>query len=213
MMEVNRVGILLVDDHAIVRCGIRSLIEKNNKWYVCGEAENLSEAYKKTEELKPDLVLLDIKLPDGDGAAGCKEIKKRSPNTKVIILTAYAEDNILSEAVNSGADGYLLKNIDSKGIISAIESVIDGASVLDTSVVGNVFNIVKRSTQLEETFTSQEIDILSLVAQGKTNKEIGREIYLAEKTVRNNVSKILKKINVSNRTEAALYWSNRKSLK
>jgi len=212
-MKNNNVAILLVDDHAIVRCGIRSLIEKNQGWHVCGEAENLSQAYEKVEELKPDVVLLDIKLPDGDGARGCREIKKIVPNTKVIILTAYGEDSIVSEAVKSGADGYLLKNIDGKSIISAIDNVISGTSVLDTAMVGSIFNIVKKANQLDNLLTPQEKRILELIGQGKTNKDIGQELYIAEKTVRNNVSRILKKINVTNRTEAAIYWSRQMSLK
>lgn len=208
----NDVSILLVDDHAVVRFGIRSLIEKNSGWFVCAEAETLGSAYELAEKLKPDVVLLDIKLPDGDGAVGCREIKKIVPNVKIIILTAYSDDSIIAEAVKSGADGYLLKNIDSKGIITAIENVIKGASILDTAMVGSLFNIVKKNEQLEE-LTAQEKTILQLISMGKTNKEISRELFLADKTVRNIVSRILKKINVTNRTEAALYYIKQMSLK
>ncbi|MEL7607096.1 response regulator transcription factor [Sedimentibacter saalensis] len=208
----NNVSIMLVDDHAVVRFGIRSLIEKNPGWFVCAEAETLASAYELAEKLKPDIVLLDIKLPDGDGAVGCREIKKIVPNVKIIILTAYSDDSIVAEAVKSGADGYLLKNIDSKGIITAIENVIKGASILDTAMVGSLFNIVKKTEQLEE-LTAQEKTILQLISMGKTNKEISKELFLADKTVRNIVSRILKKINVTNRTEAALYYIRQMSLK
>lgn len=208
----SNVSIMLVDDHAVVRFGIRSLIEKNQDWFVCGEAETLEKAYELAEELKPDVVLLDIKLPDGDGATGCRELKKIVPNVKIIILTAYSDDYIVAEAVKAGADGYLLKNIDSRGIISAIENVIKGASILDNTMVGSLFNIVKKNQQLEE-LTPQEKNILQMISMGKTNKEISKELFLAEKTVRNNVSRILKKINVTNRTEAALYYMKQMSLK
>lgn len=208
----SNVSIMLVDDHAVVRFGIRSLIEKNQDWFVCGEAETLEKAYELAEQLKPDVVLLDIKLPDGDGATGCRELKKIVPNVKIIILTAYSDDYIVAEAVKAGADGYLLKNIDSRGIISAIENVIKGASILDNTMVGSLFNIVKKNQQLEE-LTPQEKNILQMISLGKTNKEISKELFLAEKTVRNNVSRILKKINVTNRTEAALYYMKQMSLK
>ncbi|MEL7648280.1 MAG: response regulator transcription factor [Sedimentibacter sp.] len=208
----SNVSIMLVDDHAVVRFGIRSLIEKNQDWFVCGEAETLEKAYELAEQLKPDVVLLDIKLPDGDGATGCRELKKIVPNVKIIILTAYSDDYIVAEAVKAGADGYLLKNIDSRGIISAIENVIKGSSILDNTMVGSLFNIVKKNQQLEE-LTPQEKNILQMISLGKTNKEISKELFLAEKTVRNNVSRILKKINVTNRTEAALYYMKQMSLK
>ncbi len=212
-MEQKSIRLLLVDDHSIVRWGIRSLIDRTPGLSVCGEAGSLNEAYEKVKELQPDIVLLDIKLPDGDGTAGCREIKKINEAIKVIILTAYAEDSIVLETVKSGADGYLLKNIESKTIIKAIKDVIAGTSVLDASVVGKVMNVVKRSGDSIDSLTPQEVKILEYISQGKTNKEIGDALYIAEKTVRNNVSRIMKKINVTNRTEAAIYWSRQKSLR
>ncbi|SNS04760.1 two component transcriptional regulator, LuxR family [Anaerovirgula multivorans] len=212
-MSKKNISVLLVDDHAIVRCGIRSLIERNSGLEVCGEAENLQEAYHQVSEWKPDIVLLDIKLPDGDGAAGCREIKKISPETKVIILTAFAEDAIVLEAVQAGAEGYLLKNIDSKSIITAIRDVAAGKPALDASIISKVLDVVKGKHPVDDSLTPQERNILELISQGKTNKEIGQELFISEKTVRNNVSKILRKINVNNRTEAAIYWSRQKSLR
>ena len=212
-MQSKDIKILLVDDHSIVRYGIRSLIERNTGLSVCGEAENLLEAYEKVRELKPDVVLLDLKLPDGDGATGCREIKKIQEDIKVIILTAYADDTIVVEAVRAGADGYLLKNIDSKTIIEAIRDVFEGKSVLDSTVLPKVLRAIKSNSDSHETMTPQEKRILDFISEGKTNKEIGEELFIAEKTVRNNVSIIMKKINVSNRTEAAIYWSRQKSLR
>lgn len=212
-MSPNDIKVLLVDDHSVVRLGLRSLMERNQGINVCGEAENLSEAYRKVKELNPDIVLMDIKLPDGDGVNGCREVKKISPFVKVIVLTAYAEDSIVIEAIKAGADGYLLKNIDSKAIISAIRDTAKGIPILDPSVVGKVLNVVKREGGVENRFSAQERQILDLISEGKTNREISEQLYIAEKTVRNYVSKIMKKINVDNRTEAAIFWSKQKSLK
>ncbi|MCC5910600.1 MAG: response regulator transcription factor [Clostridiaceae bacterium] len=211
-MQKKNINILLVDDHAIVRYGIRSLIERNDGLRVCGEAESLQEAYQKVSELEPDVILLDIKLPDGDGAAGCREIKKIYPAVKIIILTAFAEDSIVMEAVTAGAEGYLLKNIDSKNIITAIRDVVMGKSILDPKIVGKVFNLVKNNETKDPGLTPQEKNILELISQGKTNKHIGKELFISEKTVRNYLSKAFRKINVSNRTEAAIYWSKHKKI-
>lgn len=211
-MKKHKVKILLVDDHSVVRWGIKSLIERNTDHTVCAEAENLSEAYELVEDLKPDLVLLDIKLPDGDGVSGLTKIKNISPKTKVIMLTAYAEDEIIRETLKAGADGYLLKNIDSKTILSSIKEVMAGKQILDKSVEKNITDNFP-AKEHDQILTNQEIKILELVATGKSNKDIAEEIYLAEKTVRNYVSKVMAKINVSNRTEAALYWKRKNSLK
>jgi DNA-binding NarL/FixJ family response regulator len=212
-METNNIRILLVDDHAIVRWGMSTLIEKKQGYLVCGEAATLAEAYEKVETLKPDIVLLDLKLPDGDGATGCRQIKKISPNTRIIVLTAFADDLLLLETIKAGADGYLLKNIDSKAILSAIENVAKGASILDPAMIGRVMNVFRGNSEMIEELTSQERNILDLISLGKTNKEIAEELFIAEKTVRNYVSRIMRKINVTNRTEAAMYWSKQKSLK
>lgn len=212
-MKNKIIKVLLIDDHSVVRLGIRALIEKNLDMKVCGECGTLEDAYKKTKEFEPDVVLLDIKLPDGDGVMGCREIKKIYPQTKVIILTAYGEDSLIVEVIKAGSDGYLLKNIDSKIIISSIREVIKGNSILDPKVINKVLGLLKSKEDVDTNLTQQEQNILSLISEGKTNKEISKEIFIAEKTVRNYMSKILKKINVTNRTEAALYWIRQKSLK
>lgn len=206
------IKVLLVDDHSIVRLGIKALIEKNEDMMVSGEASNLIEAYENIERLKPDVILLDVKLPDGDGVIGCREIKKLSPESKVIILTAYGDDHLISEVIKAGAEGYLLKNIDSKAIISSIREVALGNSILEQTVLNKMINLYKNKDNIEGSLTMQEKAILELISEGKTNKEISQELYIGEKTVRNYVSQILKKINVSNRTEAALFWIRQKSL-
>ena len=181
---------------------------------VCGEAETLKETYQKLMDFDPDVVLLDIKLPDGSGVGSCKKIKTMRPKTKVIILTAYAENHIIMDCIKAGADGYLLKNVDSITIVNAIKDVFSGKSVLDHSVTDAVFNEVKGfNKNIDNNLSLQEQKILEYVCQGKTNREIGGYLYISEKTVRNYVSKIMSKINVVNRTEAAAYWSEQKSLR
>lgn len=215
-MTNNKIRVLLIDDHDIVRLGIRTLIQRNEDMIVCGESGNLEEGYKFIEKDKPDVVLLDMKLPDGDGIIGCRTIKRISPGTKVIILTAYGEDSLIVEVIKVGADGYLLKNIDSKKIVSSIRDVAKGDKVLDQNVLNKFIDLVKnkdKSTENDDILlTKQERNILDLISEGKTNKEISSELYVAEKTVRNYVSAILKKIKVDNRTEAAMYWMRQKSL-
>jgi two-component system, NarL family, response regulator DevR len=208
------VRVLLVDDHAVVRVGMRSLLEKSDTILVCGEAGTLEETYKMVKAYKPDVVLLDMKLPDGDGAHGCKEIKALHPESKVIILTAYSEEYTLMEAIKAGVDGYLLKNIDSGAIILAINNVIKGEAALDKSVTNSVFNHIRDSLINHDIgLTDKEKDILELISYGKTNKEIAAILFISEKTVRNYVSIIMKKINVTNRTEASRYWIGQKYLK
>jgi DNA-binding NarL/FixJ family response regulator len=211
-MSNSKIKVLLVDDHAVVRYGIRSIIEKNPLIEVCGEAESLTETYEKAEIYKPDVVLLDMKLPDGDGVKGCIKLKGIIPDIKVIILTAYADDHIVVEAVKAGIDGYLLKNIEGQAIAKAIIDVYKGISVIDPKLSHNLIKIIQKN-DLEYPLSPQERNIMELISQGKTNKDIAEALFLSEKTVRNNVSKIMKKINVNNRTEAAIFWNRQKSLK
>ena len=201
--------IMLVDDHNIVRMGLRGIIEKDQELVICAEAASLEEAYDKLADSEPDLVLLDMKLPDGDGAEGVREIKKRLPGTKVLILTAFAENHMVQESLRNGADGYLLKNVDGRSIIQAIHNVLNSLMVMDPSVGNTMLSSSKDPliAQLDE----REQMVLTLISQGRTNKEIGESLFLAEKTVRNLITKIMKKIDVTNRTEAAAFWLKHKS--
>ena len=212
-MSKSKIRVLLVDDHSIVRYGIRSIIEKDSSIEVSGEAETLTDTYIKAGYLKPDVVLLDMKLPDGDGVTGCIRLKSMLPSVKVIILTAFAEENIVYEAVKAGIDGYLLKNIEGQAIAKAIIDVHQGKSIIDPNISQKLMKIIQKGNDPEQSLSPQERNILELISQGRTNKEIAETLYLSEKTVRNNMSKIMKKINVNNRTEAAIYWSRQKSLK
>lgn len=211
-MSNSRIKVLLVDDHAVVRYGIRSVLEKNPLIEVCGEAGSLTETYDKVEIYRPHIVLLDMKLPDGDGVTGCIKLKSIIQDIKVIILTAYADDHIVVEAVKAGIDGYLLKNIEGQAIAKAIIDVYKGISVIDPKLSHNLIKIIQKN-ELEHPLSPQERNIIDLVSQGRKNKDIAEVLFLSEKTVRNNVSKIMKKINVNNRTEAAIFWTRQKSLK
>ena len=203
-MKNSAYNIMLVDDHNIVRMGLKGLVDKDPELTVCAEASTLEEAYQLLKKITPDLVLLDMKLPDGDGAEGVKEIKKINPQIMVLILTAYAEDHMVQESLRNGADGYLLKNVDGRSITQAIHNVLNRLMVVDPSVGSSMLSPAKNPViaQLDE----REQMVLTLISKGKTNKEIGENLFLAEKTVRNLVTKIMKKIGVTNRTEAAAFW-------
>lgn len=202
--------ILLVDDHEVVRLGLKSLISRYPQFEVVDEAENASEAIRKTVLHKPDVVVMDIRLPGKSGIDATREIMKRAPETKVIMLTSYAEEELLFEAITAGASGYVLKQIGSGELIRALETIGHGEALLDPALTQRVFDRVREASRKaeEEAFanlTDQELRILALVAKGKTNKEIAEEIYLSEKTVRNYVSSIFSKLNLSTRAEAAAY--------
>lgn len=211
----NKIKVLLVDDHAIVRNGLKMLLELDERLEICGEASTLKETITMVNSSNPDVILLDFKLPDGDGIIGCNNIKRISPDTKVIILTAYADDHIVIEAIRAGADGYLLKSIESEELVEAIISVYKGDSILDPSVTDSVFNELKiRQERLKKgsKLSQRELKILEMISQGKTNKEIAEYLYISDKTVRNYISNIFRKLNVSNRTEAAGYWIRNKNI-
>ena len=202
--------LMLVDDHEVVRLGMRALLERHPSFSVVGEASSEEEAVAMALELTPDLVLMDIRLAGGSGIEACQKIKELLPETKVIMLTSFAEDELLFAAIRAGANGYLLKQIAGGDVVRAIEGAARGESMLDPSLSQRVFFVVRRSIKKEEAvafqdLTAQERQVLSLIAAGKTNREIATELFLSEGTVRNYVSSILSKLGVSNRAEAAAY--------
>lgn len=202
--------IIIVDDHEIVRLGLKSLLDQYPQYEVVSEAKNAKEAIMQVETYKPDIVLMDIRLPGKSGIDACEEIKQNYPDVKVIMLTSYAEDEMLFSAIKAGASGYILKQIDSSGLAKSIEAVARGEASLDPAVTQRVFQEVRRAVKDEEaaSFTElsqQEKMVLKLVSEGKTNREIAQSLYLGEGTVRNYVSSILSKLSVSNRAEAAAY--------
>jgi two-component system response regulator DevR len=207
-LENKKINIMIVDDHAVVRLGLASIVEKNDSYNVCCDAGTSAETYEKIEAFIPDLILLDCKLPDGDGVTMCYQIKKKYPDIKIIIISAFCDDYMIKEALQAGADGYLMKTIDKNMILSSIERVLSGEKSFDPLLIHTLINKPKDLVDNVE-LTKQEIEIISRIAQGFTNKEIGKEMYISEKTVRNYISRIFEKIGVNNRTEAALFWIER----
>lgn len=202
--------ILIVDDHEVVRLGLKALLERHPQFEVIGEAGNAKEAIEQVTRLHPDVVLMDIRLPGTSGIEACETIVENHPETKVIILTSYAEDEMLFSAIRAGASGYVLKQIAAEELVRAIESVGRGEALLDPAVTQRVFQEVRRAVKDEEAsafanLSQQERHVLMLVSEGRTNREIAKSLYLGEGTVRNYVSSILSKLGVSNRAEAAAY--------
>lgn len=205
-----RQRILLVDDHEVVRLGLRSLLEAHPNFEVVAEAATAREAVEKTRTHKPDVVVMDIRLKGGSGIEACQEITNQFPSAKVIMLTSYAEDEMLFSAIRAGAAGYVLKQIGGDDLVRAIEAVGRGEALLDSAVTQRVFQEVRKAAREEEAsafadLTQQEMHVLQLVSEGRTNRQIAEMLYLGEGTVRNYVSSILSKLNVRNRAEAAAY--------
>ena len=202
--------ILLVDDHEVVRLGLRALLERHQQFEVVAEASTARDAIDLVEQYSPDVVVMDIRLPGGSGIEACEEISEKYPDTKVIMLTSYAEDEMLFSAIRAGASGYVLKQIEGEGLVRAIEAVGRGEALLDPAVTQRIFQEVRKAAKEEEAsafaaLTQQEKHVLMLVSEGKTNREIAKALFLGEGTVRNYVSSILSKLGVSNRAEAAAY--------
>jgi two-component system response regulator DevR len=207
---MGRQRIVIVDDHEVVRLGLRSLLERHSEFEIVGEAGNGREALEKVATLQPDVVVLDIRMPGMSGVEVCQQINERFPNTKVIMLTSYAEDEMLFAAIRAGAAGYVLKQIGGDDLVRAIEAVGRGDALLDPTLTQRVFDQVRKAQRDEEAsafaeLTNQEMQVLQLVSEGRTNREIAEALYLGEGTVRNYVSNILGKLGVANRAEAAAY--------
>ena len=207
---MSKQRIILVDDHEVVRLGLKALLERNQQFEIVGEAGSAREAIEQVTALQPDVVVMDIRLPGTSGIEACEEIVNRFPGTKVIMLTSYAEDEMLFSAIRAGASGYILKQIGSEDLVKALEAVGRGEALLDPAVTQRVFQEVRRAVKEEEAsafahLSQQEKHVLLLVSEGKTNREIAKQLFLGEGTVRNYVSSILSKLGVNNRAEAAAY--------
>lgn len=212
----KKIRILIVDDHEVVRVGLRGLLERNQEFTVVGEASSADEAVEKALAEPVDVVVMDVRMPNGSGIEACRAIRQARPETKVIMLTSYADDEAVFASVMAGASGYVLKQIGSQELVDAIRTVARGASLLDPTVTGQLLNRMRnlstRGPEGVDELTEHERNILALIAEGKTNKEIAGELYLSEKTVRNYVSSLLSKLGLSNRTEAAAYAVRRQLL-
>lgn len=208
------IRILIVDDHAVVRMGLKALFQLYDDFIVAGEAHSGLEAIEMTEKDRPDVVIMDIRMPGLSGIEACQEIRARFPETKVIMLTSYADDEAVYASIMAGASGYVLKQMDNDTLIESVKRVARGESLLDPSIAGRVLGRMKDiATQKENEakLTDTEKKILLLIAEGKTNQEIADAIFLAEKTIRNYVSRIFDKLNLANRAAAAAYVAQRKS--
>ncbi len=203
--------VLLVDDSEVVRMGLRALLGGEADIEVVGEATSIATAVQSSIKLKPEVVLLDIRLPDGNGFDACRQILRQLPDTRILVLTSVEETNIVDEAIRSDAHGYLLKEINARGLISAIHDVAAGKSILDPTVTARVMQMVKEGTSgggnSLSILSPQERRVLALIAEGQTNKEVAAEMGLAEKTVKNYLSTVFEKLHVSRRSQAAALYA------
>ena len=200
--------IVVVDDHEIVRQGLKALLEAEEDFSVVGEAGSVVEAVRRVGYESPDVVVMDVRLPDGSGVEACREIRSRWPNVKVLMLTSYADEEALMSAIVAGASGYVLKRIDSHDLVTNLRRVAAGESLLDGEMTDRLFRRLRGDEPddpLLARLTPQERKILDHIAEGLTNREISEQMFLAEKTVKNYVSNLLAKLEMSRRSEAAAY--------
>lgn len=202
--------VLLVDDHEVVRSGIKALLQATDDIVVTGEASTVREAIDEADRTRPDVVVMDVRLADGSGIEATREIRAKHPKTAVVMLTSFADDEALFASIMAGASGYVLKQVKGGELVRAIRTVGRGESLLDPAVTNAVLERLRKGKHLLKDeklarLSPQEERILALVADGKTNREIGEELNLAEKTVKNYVSSILSKLEVARRAEAAAY--------
>lgn len=207
---MTKIRVLLVDDHEIVRLGLMTLLNDQDNMEVVGEAGTAGEAVKRVEELRPDVVLMDIRMPGEGGIVATREITAKFPQTKVVMLTSFADDELVMRAIQSGAMGYVLKQVGNEELLRAVAAAARGEALLDPSTTSRLLSRVReRERQAEEDafrdLSDRELQVLAEVARGKTNAEIGRTLNLSEKTVRNYLSTILEKLHLVNRIELATY--------
>jgi two-component system response regulator DevR len=209
---VHPLSLLVVDDHEVVRQGLVALLGRRPEFHVVAEAGTAADAVSEARRFRPDLVVMDVRLPDGSGIEACREIRAEMPDTRVVILTSYPDEDAVLSAIVAGASGYLLKQVRARDLVAALEAVGRGESLLDPAVTGRVLERVRRIATTDQPdelaqLTSQERKILLLVAEGKTNKEIATDVFLSDKTVKNYVSSILAKLNLERRAQAAAYMA------
>jgi DNA-binding NarL/FixJ family response regulator len=200
--------VFLLDDHEVVRAGIRGLLEADGNIEVVGEAGTAEEAIRRVPALRPDVAVLDVRLPDGDGVEVCRELRSRMPELRCLMLTSFADDDALFAAIMGGASGYMLKQIRGTDLVSAITRIGQGESLIDPALTKRVLDRLRSGPQQDQRLarlSDQERRILDLLAEGLTNRQIAERLFLAEKTVKNYVSNLLTKLGMSRRTEAAAF--------
>ena len=201
------IRVFLLDDHEMVREGIRSLLESDSDIEVVGQAATVAEALSRIPQDQPDVAILDVRLEDGSGIEVCREVRSANPNIRCLMLTSFADDEALYASVMAGAAGYVLKQIRGRDLIEDVRKVANGGSLMDPRAVARVIERLTRPSEADSalsTLSPQEHRLLELIAEGMTNREIAETMFLAEKTIKNYVTGLLSKLNVSNRTEAAI---------
>jgi DNA-binding NarL/FixJ family response regulator len=201
------VRVFLLDDHEVVRRGVADLLEAEPDLTVVGEAATAAEALARVPAVRPDVAVLDVRLPDGDGVTVCRELRSRLPDLRCLMLTSFADDDALFDAIMAGASGYVLKQIRGTDLVGAVRTVASGQSLLDPRTTAKVLERLRTSTDDKSpvaTLTEQERTVLALIGEGLTNREIAERMFLAEKTVKNYVSHLLAKLGMQRRTQAAV---------
>ncbi len=206
---MTKIKVMIVDDHEMVRLGLSFIIEAQDNLELVGEAADPKEAVAVAARVKPDVVLMDVRFPEGNGIEACREILADDKSVRVLMLSSYSDDEAIVASIMAGASGYVLKQIGKQKLVEAIERVYHGDSMLDPSITGRVLSLLKNPDQCEQPglqeLNDTEKKILVLIAEGKTNKEIAEELFLSYKTIKNYVSNILSKLGLSNRAEAAAF--------
>lgn len=210
------IRVFLLDDHEVVRRGVRDLLEADGDLVVVGEAGSAEEALRRIPSVHPDVAVLDVQLGDGSGIEVCRDIRSNHPEIHCLMLTSYADDEALLDSVVAGASGYVLKQIRGNELVESVRKVASGRSLLDPAMTAKVIERLRRGPEQDDrlaSLTPQERRILTLLADGLTNRQIGEQMFLAEKTVKNYVSNLLMKLGMSRRTEAAVYAARHADLR
>ncbi|MDT7569956.1 MAG: hypothetical protein QOE05_130 [Actinomycetota bacterium] len=206
MTESEMIRVLIVDDHAVVRSGLRKVLEAEPDIEVVGDAATAAEALARVPATKPDVAVLDVRLPDGNGVSVCRELRSEMPDLACLMLTSFADDEALFDAIMAGAAGYVLKQIRGNDLVGAVRTVAAGGSLLDPKAAAAVMERMRAPKAADPlaALTDQERRILDLIGEGLTNRQIGERMFLAEKTVKNYVSNLLSKLGLQRRTQAAV---------
>jgi two-component system, NarL family, response regulator DevR len=210
--EQNPIKVLLLDDHEVVRRGVHDLLESEADIEVIGEAATAEQALARGPALRPHVAVLDVRLPDGDGVTVCRELRSRMPELACLMLTSFDDDDALLDAIMAGASGYVLKQINGSDLVSAVRTVAAGQSMLDPATTARLMGSLRGPDAQEEEnpedafagLSPRERDILDLIGEGMTNQEIGKRLFLSEKTVKNHISRLLAKLGVERRVQAAV---------
>jgi two-component system response regulator DevR len=206
-----KIRVFLLDDHELVRRGVRELLEGEGDLEVVGEASTAAEALARVPAVRPQVAVLDVRLPDGDGVTVCRELRSQFPDLACLMLTSFSDDEALVGAVMAGASGYVLKDIRGGDLVGAVRTVAAGGSLLDARSTAQVLaRMRERPTDPLDVLTDQERKILELIGEGLTNRQIGERMFLAEKTVKNHVSSVLAKLGLQRRTQAAVLVTEQK---